>query len=97
MSAPLAGGERLRATVTDRTYRVLSVNAETDTARVLARGASRARAGAHRTVRCVATVAVVARGHASPSGVRSLRPSNRDGISRTSQAGGRPPRPAERS
>ena len=29
-------GTRLRATVTDRTYRVLSVNAETDTARVLA-------------------------------------------------------------
>jgi len=28
-------GTRLRATVTDRTYRVLSVNAETDTARVL--------------------------------------------------------------
>jgi hypothetical protein len=36
MSAALAGGERLRATLTDRTYRVLSVNAETDTARVLA-------------------------------------------------------------
>jgi hypothetical protein len=36
MSAGLAGGERLRATLTDRTYRVLSVNAETDTARVLA-------------------------------------------------------------
>ena len=36
MSAALAGGERLRATVTDRTYCVLSVNAETDTARVLA-------------------------------------------------------------
>jgi hypothetical protein len=29
-------GTRLRATLTDRTYRVLSVNAETDTARVLA-------------------------------------------------------------
>ncbi|PSP41084.1 hypothetical protein BRC68_15820 [Halobacteriales archaeon QH_6_64_20] len=29
-------GARLRATLTDRTYRVLSVNAETDTARVLA-------------------------------------------------------------
>ena len=36
MSTGLAGGERLRATLTDRTYRVLSVNAETDTARVLA-------------------------------------------------------------
>ena len=36
MSAALAGGTRLRATVTDRTYRVLSVDAETDTARVLA-------------------------------------------------------------
>jgi hypothetical protein len=29
-------GTRLRATVTDRTYRVLSVNAETNIARVLA-------------------------------------------------------------
>ena len=29
-------GTRLRAAVADRTYRVLSVNAETDTARVLA-------------------------------------------------------------
>ena len=29
-------GARLRATLTDRTYRVLSVNTETDTARVLA-------------------------------------------------------------
>ena len=35
MSA-LAGGTRLRATITDRTYRVLSVNAETNMARVLA-------------------------------------------------------------
>ena len=33
MSAGLAGGTRLWAAVTDRTYRVLSVDAETDTAR----------------------------------------------------------------